>query len=130
MRVVKRSESQFFGPVPGIPAVTLTLSVLLCIGALSNGSAAASVVARSLQRQGATVAERESVASLLSSLNEAARKLCRPQPGQAVVLTTRTDHLIRHIPTALRPVEMPERYDALKAVLPHLLNLPPPAATI
>ena len=120
------------GPVPGIPAVTLTLSVLLCIGALSNGqAAAATVVAQSLQRQGVTAGERESVASLLSSLNDAARRLCQHQAGQAVVLgAPDTDHLIVEIPTALRPYEAPGHVEAYPPAQPHLLNLPPPAATI
>ena len=110
--------------------MTLTLSVLLCIGALASGPAAAAV-AQTLERHGTTASERESVALLLSSLNNAARQLCQQQAGQAVVVVTpQTDHRVRHIPTSLRPYETPGRCGTLTAVRPHLLNLPPPAATI
>ncbi len=130
MSVVKRSESQLIGPIPGVPAVTLTLSVLLCIGAMSDGSTAASVLARSLQRHGVSASERESVASLLSSLNEAARTLCRHQAGQSARAVTPDTDLLVDQPVALRHYDPPEDCDSGLQVLPQLLNLPPPAATI
>jgi len=143
MGVVKRSDRQLIGPVagiagipgipgiPGVPALTLTLSVLLCIGAMADGPAAAAVLARSLQRQGATADQRESMASLLSSLNDAARKLCRHQSGQAIVaMQPNTDHLFRDVTTALRPYDSPGRCDVMIAMQPQLLNLPPPVASI
>ncbi len=131
MEVVKREAPKVIGPVSGAPALMLTLSVLLCIGAMADGSAAAAVVAQSLGRHGTTASERESVASLLSSLNEAARKLCRHHAGQAV--TTKSipiDVLVGDEPTALRVYEDAERCDSRRPALAHLLNLPPPVVTI
>jgi hypothetical protein len=113
-----------------VPAVTLTLSVLLCIAAMSSGSTAAAM-ARNLRLHGTTVSERESVALLLSSLNDAARKLCRHQTGQtAVVVTPFTDYRVVETPTALLAYPMPVRSDTSAPVRPNLLNLPPPVATI
>jgi len=127
-RGVKRQDSPFIGRVP---AATLTLSVLLCIGAMADGSAAAAVVAQSLGRHGTTASERESVASLLSSLNDAARKICRHHTGQAVTTTrSLTGLLIGDEPTALRTYKASDRCDSRRPALAHLLNLPPPVATI
>lgn len=110
-----------------MPTVTLALSVLLCIGALSDGSAAAAVVASSLSRHGTTASERESVATLLSSLNEAARKLCRVQTGQTAHLgQTHTDTPQLHEPTALRPYPTTVWVHLQPPIGEHLLNLPPP----
>ncbi len=98
---------------------------------MADGQAAAAVVAQSLGRHGTTASERESVASLLSSLNDAARKICRHHGGQTASATGAwSDPLIGDEPTALRPYESPERCDTRPAVLDHLLNLPPPVATI
>lgn len=109
--------------------MTLTLSVLLCIGAMSDVSAAAA--ARSLQRHATTAGERETVATLLSSLNEAARKLCHHHAGQAVAtVQSNAGLLIGDEPTALLPYESPGRCDTHAPLLDQLLNLPPPAATI
>lgn len=128
MSVVKRTESQFAGPVP---TAILTLSVLLCIGALSHGSTAAAVMAQSLGRHGTTADERASVASFLSSLSDAARKLCPSHTGQsAATVAPNTDLLTLDVPTALRPYDTPIRCHTSEAILPHLLNLPPPVATI
>jgi hypothetical protein len=111
--------------------VTLTLSVLLCIGALSDGSAAAAAVAQSLGRHGTTASERESVATLLSNLNEAARKLCRVHTGQAADFTqSSAEHLPGDQPTALRPYDPESRRYAGPEIPDHLLNLPPPTATL
>jgi hypothetical protein len=124
---VKRQESQFIGRTP---AFTLTLSVLLCIGAMADGSAAAAVVAQSLGRHGTTARERESVAALLSSLNHAARKICLHPSGQTTTTTrSLTGLLIGDDSTALRFYESPQRCDARPAMLEQLLNLPPPVAT-
>ncbi len=115
--------------MPGVPAVMLTLSVLLFIGALSDVSAAAA--ARSLQRHAATAGERETVATLISTLNEAARKLCRHHAGQAVAtVQTNADLLIGDGPTAVKLYDSPGRCDTHAPMLDHLLNLPPPAATL
>lgn len=107
----------------------LTLSVLLCIGAMSDVSAAAA--ARSLQRHATTAGERETVATLISSLNEAARKLCHHHTGQAVAtVQTNADLLTGDGPTALKAYESPGRGDTHVPMPAHLLNLPPPAATL
>jgi hypothetical protein len=135
--MVKRTERQFIGRGPGrprgpgVPAWTLTLSVLLCIGALADGQAAAAVVAQSLDRHGTTANERESVASLLSSLNDAARKLCRHQhTGQVANTAWPPAGLpIGEDTAALGPYDAPVRCDSRPAMLDHLLNLPPPVAT-
>lgn len=107
----------------------LTLSVLLCIGALSDVSAAAA--ARSLQRQATTAGERETVATLISTLNEAARKLCHYHTGPAVAtVQTHADLLIGDEPTAIKLYESPGRCDTHAPMPAHLLNLPPPVATL
>lgn len=107
----------------------LTLSVLLCMGALSDVSAAAA--ARSLQRQATTAGERETVATLISSLNEAARKLCRHHAGQAVAtVQLNADLLVGDEPTAMKLYDAPGRCDTHAPMLDHLLNLPPPVATL
>lgn len=107
----------------------LTLSVLLCIGALSDVSAAAA--ARSLQRQATTAGERETVATLISTLNEAARKLCHHHTGQAIAtVQANADLLIGNEPTALESYDSPGRCDTHAPIHVHLLNLPPPAATL
>jgi hypothetical protein len=107
----------------------LTLSVLLCIGALSDVSAAAA--ARSLQRQTTTAGERETVATLISSLSEAARKLCHHHTGQAVAtVQANADLLIGNEPTALKSYVSPGRCDTHVPMPAHLLNIPPPAATL
>lgn len=112
-----------------MPAVMLTLSVLLCIGALSDVSAAAA--ARSLQRQATTAGERETVATLISSLSEAARKLCHHHTGQAIAtVQANTDLLICDGPTAIKLYDSPGRCDTHAPMPAHLLNLPPPAATL
>ncbi len=116
---------------PRIPAATLTLSVLLCIGALADGQAAAAMVAQNLGRHGTTASERESVASLLSSLNDAARKICLyHQSGAAAnaVSSTPTGLLLGDEPTALKSYEAADRSGALPGMLEQDLNLPPPAA--
>ncbi len=134
MGVVKRRKFLFIGRGPGragVPAATLTLSVLLCIGAMADGSAAAAVVAQSLGRDGTTASERESVASLLSSLNDAARKICRYHTGQnATTMPSLAGLLVGDESTAVRGYDSVPRCDAWPGMLEHLLNLPPPAATI
>lgn len=125
---MKRRDYEFIGSVP---AVTLTLSVLLCIGALSDGSSAAAVVAQNLSRHGITAGERESVASLLSNLNEAARKLCRVPSGQSVgIAPIPIELLMGKEPTAHRAYQAEPRHETRPALQVHLLNLPPPAATL
>lgn len=125
---MKRRDPQLIGSVP---AVTLTLSVLLCIGAMSDGSAAAAVVAQSLDRHATTASERESVATLLSNLNDAARKLCRVHTGQALSVTsTPIDLPLVHHPTALRAYQTDTHPHAGPDLLDLLLNLPPPATTL
>lgn len=113
-----------------MPTVTLALSVLLCIGAMSNGSAAAAVVAQSLGRHATTAGERESVAALLSNLNEAARKLCRVQTGQVANFTKTQAQMLVDEPTALRPYDTEPWVHTRPAIGEHLLNLPPPVATL
>jgi hypothetical protein len=124
---VKRQESLFIGRGP---AVTLTLSVLLCIGAMTDGAAAAAVVAESLGRHGTTASERESVASLLSSLNDAARKICRHHTGQQATVTagSMTGLYIGEGLQAIGLYESSARCDSREPMLVHLLNLPPPVA--
>jgi len=105
--------------------------VLLCIGALADGQAAAALVAQNLGRHGTTASERESVASLLSSLNEAARKICLyHQSGAAAnaVTSTPTGLFVGDELTALRPYEVVDRCGALPGMLEQDLNLPPPVA--
>ena len=110
--------------------MTLTLSVLLCIGALSDGPAGAAAVAQSLSRNAVTASERESVATLLSNLNDAARKLCRVQTSQPAGLPQATvEPLPGDEPTALRVYDTGSRLPAEPALQDHLLNLPPPVAT-
>ncbi len=114
-----------------MPTVTLALSVLLCIGALSDGTTAAAVVASSLGRHGTTASERESVATLLSNLNEAARKLCKVPNGPVVHFTTEPgDAPLLHEPTALRPYTDAGWVHLQAPVGEHLLNLPPPVSTL
>lgn len=131
---MKRGDSPSSGRdsrIPRIPAATLTLSVLLCIGALADGQAAAAVVAQNLGRHGTTASERESVASLLSSLNDAARKICLyHQSGSAAnaVRSTPAGLLLGDEPTALRSYGADDRCGALPGMLEQDLNLPPPAA--
>ncbi len=113
----------------GLSGLTLALSVLLCIGAMSDGASAA-VVAQSLSRHATTASERESVAALLSNLNEAARKLCRVPAHQAVHLGRDADVWQgEDKPTALRPYDNIPRCDARPPIGEHLLNLPPPATS-
>ena len=126
-RVVKRGESQIIGPRPGVPTVTLALSVLLCIGAMTDGASAA-VVARSLQGHATTAEQRETMAALLSNLNDAARKLCRVQTGQLAVFVSKAEQdFACFTPTALRPYAPRTLGDARPPLAAHLLNLPPPA---
>lgn len=133
---VKRRDPQFIGPKtglqarPGVPAVTLALSVLLCIGALSDGSAAAAAVAQSLGRHATTASERDSVAALLSNLNEAARKLCRIPSGQVANFSRpHAEMPLVDQPTALRAYQSVAWVYTCPAIGEHLLNLPPPSAT-
>lgn len=125
---MKRQESLFNGRVP---AATLTLSVLLCIGAMADGQAAAAVVAQSLGRHGTTASERESVASLLSSLNDAARKICRHTTGQmATAARSLAGLVVGDEPGTIGQYDTPVWCDAGPAMLEQLLNIPPPVATI
>ena len=114
-----------------VPAATLTLSVLLCIGALADGQAAAAVVAQNLGRHGTTASERETVASLLSSLNDAARKICQyhqPGPAGGIGGTAAGDGLFSDALTAFRSFGDVDRSGALPGMLEQDLNLPPPVA--
>ena len=113
-----------------MPAATLTLSVLLCIGALADGQAAAAVVAQNLGRHGTTASERETEASLLSSLNDAARKICQHhQSGPAATAGVTTGMgLFSDTFTAFRFFGDVDRSGALPGMLEQDLNLPPPVA--
>ncbi len=111
-----------------MPALTLALSVLLCVGAMSDGASAAAVV-QTLQRQAATAGERDSVATLISSLSEAARKLCQHHTGQAAaVMPTSNDPIAKDEPTAIRAYVPAGRSDTRGPILIHQMNLPPPVA--
>ena len=128
-KTVKRRESQIIGQPVGLSGLTLALTVMLCMGAMSDGASAA-IVAQRLSRQAGSTAERESVANLLSSLNEAARKLCRVPAGQHAGLLHADNRPIALIqPTALRPYDDVPGCAAQPPLDDHLLNLPPPAAS-
>lgn len=126
---VKRRDPQVIGQPVGLSGLTLALSVLLCIGAMSDGASAA-VVAQSLSRQATTASERESVANLISNLNEVARKLCRIPAGQhAGLIESDLQRIPCLEPTALRPFDDVPRCAAQPPIGDLLLNLPPPATS-
>jgi len=115
--------------LPGFPGLTLALSVMLCLSAMSDGASAAAV-AQSLSRHATTAAERESVSALISNLNEAARRLCRVPAGPSAGITQPEPQWSNgDEPTALRAYDEVPRCQARPPICEHLLNLPPPATS-
>ena len=121
MRRIKHRQARWTG-------VAVAVTVVMCAGAVAEASTPVVTIRGSRTLLPGPGDERDAMASLLSCINEAAKRICAEShhaPG-AVDTANRgpvsQPVLVEVIPVAQR------RPTALPTIQSHLLNLPPPAA--